>query len=156
VNPGRPIPPASTAIHGITDAMVASAPRGGEVLPRFLQFMGEAVLVADHVAFDLAVLSAEARAAGLPDPVPGLVTLDTRLLSRVAAPQERHHQLEAVAERVGVVIRGRHTALGDARAAAEIYARLVPRLAAAGVRTLGDAQAAVRQVAPRTATGRRR
>src|SRR5204863_5715 len=62
VNPGRPIPPFVSNLTGITDAMVAAAPPLEEALPRFVQFLGEGVLVAHDASFDVAHLNAAHRA----------------------------------------------------------------------------------------------
>jgi DNA polymerase III subunit epsilon len=57
----------------------------------------------------------------------------------VLHPQQDSHRLEAIAERLGVPVLGRHTALGDAMVTAEVFARLVPLLAERGIVTLGQA-----------------
>jgi DNA polymerase-3 subunit epsilon len=64
------------------------------------------------------------------------------LLSAVAHPAHERHDLETIAERLGVTIMGRHTALGDAMGAAEIFLRLIPLLAAMGIRTFKQAREA--------------
>lgn len=56
VDPGKPIPPASTAIHGLTDADVAGAPPLPVILPRFRDYIGDAVILAHNAAFDLLAL----------------------------------------------------------------------------------------------------
>jgi DNA polymerase-3 subunit epsilon len=61
VRPARPIPPASTRFHGITDTMVAGAPTIDEVLPAFRRFAADCPLVGHEIAFDLDFLDAEAR-----------------------------------------------------------------------------------------------
>ena len=71
--------------------------------------------------------------------------LDTLLLSAVAHPALEDHRLEAIAARMGVDVIGRHTALGDAILAAEIFLKLLPLLAERGVLTLGQALEASRQ-----------
>ena len=65
--------------------------------------------------------------------------LDTLLLSAVVHPAQEPHTLDAVAERFGIQVVGRHTALGDAIVTAEILLRLIPLLAAKGIHTLGEA-----------------
>ena len=67
------------------------------------------------------------------------------LLSAVVHPQQESHRLEAIAERLGVPVLGRHTALGDAMVTAEVFLKLVPLLEAMGIRTLGEALAAAQK-----------
>ncbi|HSE03037.1 MAG TPA: exonuclease domain-containing protein [Methylomirabilota bacterium] len=143
VHPGRAIPEESVRFHGITDAMVATAPAMEVVLPAFLAFVSDAVLVGHEVSFDLRFLAPEARRLGLP----GLTTrpvLDTRLLSRSLHGPGEPHSLEAVALRLGVPVTARHSALGDALTTAEIFVRLLVLFRKRGVLTLGAALDAVR------------
>ena len=133
VNPGRPIPAGSTAIHGIDDAVVAGAPSLDDVLPRFDAMCTDRVIVGHDVGFDVAVL-ARARPAA-PDQRPR-VTLDTRRLARSAG--FRDSRLEVIAPQLRVPIAGRHTAYGDACMAGEILLALLPALRARGARTIGD------------------
>ena len=139
VDPQRPIPARSTAIHGITDAMVADADPFPAHWPELEAAMRDTVLVGHNIAFDIAHLRRAAHRAGIawrPPPA-----LDTMLLAAVLEPRAGSVEFEAVAARFGVSVRGRHTALGDSLVAAEIFARLIPRLAERKVTTLGEATA---------------
>jgi DNA polymerase-3 subunit epsilon len=139
VNPHIPIPKESTVFHGLTDATVKDAPSIPEVYKSFTQYIGGAVLVAHNAAFDMKFLEIAARENGLPqidNPV-----LDTLFLSYGVHGDLPGHNLDTIAERLGVTIEGRHTSDGDARATAEIFVRLLPLLEARGVRTLGQAKA---------------
>ena len=71
--------------------------------------------------------------------------LDTMLLSSLVHPAHESHSLNRVAERVGVQIRGRHTALGDATATGKIFLKLLPLLNQKGINTLGEAIEASKQ-----------
>lgn len=147
VNPRRPIPEASVRFHGITDALVAEAPPMSVVLPAFLRFAEGAVLVGHQVWFDLRFLAAEATALGLPPPLARPV-LDTLLLSAAVHGPLPGHGLDTVAGRLGVPLRGRHSALGDALTTAEVFVRLVELLRKRGVVTLGQALEAGRRARP--------
>lgn len=136
VNPGRAIPPAATAIHGIDDDAVADAPALESVLRRFDATCAGRVVVGHDVAFDLAVL-ARARAAAGTDGRHGLA-LDTRRLARSACGPGRDTRLEVIAGGLGLDVMGRHTAAGDARMAGGILVGLLPTLQAAGARTVAD------------------
>jgi DNA polymerase-3 subunit epsilon len=144
VHPGRAIPSASVMFHGITDAMVAAAPAIDLVLPAFLQFAREAVLVGHEVSFDLRFLEPEARRLGLPSLTATRPILDTRLLSRSFHGPGESHTLEAVAMRLGVPVTGRHSALGDALTTAEVLVRLLALIQKRGLLTLGQTLDAVR------------
>ena len=141
INPGRPIPAASTNIHGITDAMVADAPTAIETLPRFHSFAGPGALIAHNAAFDMKFLSLKEKAAGVRFNQP---VLDTLLLAAHVFGRDETLSLDGF--RTGLAwelaAEDRHTALGDAVATAEVFLRLLPILQARGVRTLGEAQAA--------------
>ena len=145
VNPGRSIPPASTKIHGLTDADVAQSPPLAVVLPRFRKFVGSGILVAHNAAFDLLAISLEAEQLGLNFTMP---VLDTLLLSRGLDPGLEGHGLDALAERFDLSFPPgtRHTALGDARVTAELLLALLPRLEARGISTLEQALDLQRQV----------
>jgi DNA polymerase-3 subunit epsilon len=144
VNPERAIAPASTRLHGITDEMVREAPPLEVVLPAFLRFVDGAVLVGHQVWFDLRFLSDAGRRLGLPPLGEGRAVLDTLSLSEIAHGPFERHGLEEIAGRLGVVIRGRHSALGDALATADAFVRLLPLLRARAILTLGDALSAGR------------
>jgi DNA polymerase III subunit epsilon len=143
VNPGRPIPPGSAVLHGITDARVAGMPALEAVMPAFLRFAEGAVLVGHEVWFDLSFLEPEAKRLGIPRIASSHPVLDTRLLSRLVHGELPEHDLEAVAERLGVTIQGRHSALGDAYATADVLVRLLGLLRSRGVNTMGTLLEAV-------------
>ncbi|TMA40123.1 MAG: hypothetical protein E6J79_01025 [Deltaproteobacteria bacterium] len=129
VRPGRPIQPFVSRLTGITDAMVAGAPRLAEVLPRFVEFAGTAVLVAHNAAFDVGHL----RAAGAPLDAPVLCTIR---LARRLLPESRRRSLDAVAVTLGIACFRRHRALPDAEIAAEILCVFLERLQERGIERL--------------------
>lgn len=136
VNPKRPIPPASSAIHHITDEMVRDKPPIGVVLPQFKAFATDSVLVAHNIAFDLSFLKAKEQACGIRFENP---ILDTMLLSLALYGPDTDHSLDALTRRFGIEVEGRHTALGDARATAAILLAMFDALDRRGIRTLDQA-----------------
>lgn len=142
VDPGRPIPTHAVEIHGITDRMVAGQAGVVESLGALRAFVGDAVIVGYAIAFDLGFMARRRPGGMVSFDHPSLCVLR---LSEFLDPSLRNHSLEAVASRFGVSILGRHTALGDAMTAAEIFVRMLPRLEAHGVRTLRQAQRAARR-----------
>ncbi len=139
VKPDIAIPALSTAIHGIDDAMVSDADVIAAGLAR-LSKMGEGRVVLGHnIGFDLAILQVEAGRSGTQWDVPH--ALDTGLLVAALEPSLEKMDLDHLAERYGVTVSGRHTALGDALVAADVFSGLIPLLADRGVETLGEAWA---------------
>lgn len=154
VHPGRAIPGVAAKVHGITDAMVATADPIAEVLPRFHRFVGDAVLVAHNAAFDMKFLSLEQAAAGVAFTNP---VLDTVLLGAAVFGATESLTLDALAERFDIRIASeeRHTALGDALATGHTLLKLLDLLEAAGVHTLKQAvEASEQQAAIRRAQGK--
>jgi CBS domain-containing protein len=138
VRPPVPIPAAATRIHGIDDAAVSGAPPFAEVWPEFSAFIDRSVVIGHALGFDLAVLERECERAGLVCTLPR--TLDTRLLAELAAADLPDYSLDGVAAWLGIDATDRHSALGDALAAARIFIALLPKLRERGIRTLAEAE----------------
>lgn len=149
VNPGQPIPQSAINVHGITDAMAAEAPPFTAIASALEAFIGTMTIIGHTIQYDLAILEREYALAGRP--APRVRALDVRMLARLAAPTLADHGLERLCEWLGVTILDRHTAIGDARAAGEVFLALLPLLRAKGIRTLAEAEAASRTLAEREA-----
>jgi DNA polymerase III epsilon subunit-like protein len=145
VNPGRPIPGAAQAIHGITDADVREAPLVAAALPEFLGVCRNCVIVAHAAHFDLTIINRAARAARLP----GLDnrTLDVGVLAHGLLPSWWDLSLDGLARLTEVEPVGRHSAEGDAVTAGYVFLRLIPLLEQHGVRTLAGALRVQRRAA---------
>ncbi|MPY76396.1 MAG: CBS domain-containing protein [Alphaproteobacteria bacterium] len=139
VDPGMPIPEASTRIHGLADSDVAGAARFADIADSLREALAGRVVVGHNIAFDLAILRHEAKRAGIAWHEPQW--LDVAMLAGALAPALPDLGLETIAKHLGVTVTGRHSALGDAMAAAEIFACLIHLLREKDVRTLGEAQA---------------
>lgn len=138
-NPGRDIPALATSIHGIRNEDIIDAPPVEEAVRRFHAFAGNAVLVGFNIAFDMRFLKLKQRISGV---VFDHTTLDALLLSILLHDHTGEHTMESVAQRLGVGVGGRHTALGDSLTTAEIFVRLLELLPANGIHTLDNAVAA--------------
>ncbi|MEZ4705971.1 MAG: exonuclease domain-containing protein [Caldilineaceae bacterium] len=137
VDPGRSIPAAATAIHGITNEMAAGQMAIAQAFPQFLRFAEGAVLLGHNVAFDMRLFQQLPQAAQLTHPV-----LDTLLLSAVLHPDQDDHSLEHMAAQLGISVTDRHTALGDSLLTARVFLRMLPLLADRGIHTLEEARQA--------------
>lgn len=153
VNPGVPIPFRITQLTSITDDMVMNAQSISEVLPAFLEFCGDAVIVAHNAEFDTGFIREAAKRLALPYH-PTIV--DTVGLSRLLLPRLSRYKLDTVARELKVSLEHHHRAVDDARCTAEIYRREVEMLRARGVRLISeidsldyDHAAQVRKLQPR-------
>lgn len=144
INPGVPIPPATTAIHHIDDDMVIGAPTFPDIREDLRAFIGDSIVIGHSIGFDLAMLRRECKLATLMFGVPR--TLDTRLLAQIANPKLPEFSMEMIGKWLGVELADRHTALGDAIATAKLFQALVPKLREGGIRTVAEAEKACRQL----------
>lgn len=126
VDPGKPIPPRATSIHGISDSDVAGAPAFGEVAPSLLALAAGAVIVAHNASFDLSFLDAELARIGLARPPSEAA--DTLALCRRAFPGRASYRLGSIAAALGIDAGAAHRALDDARTCMRLYAACVDRL----------------------------
>ena len=148
VHPGRSIPPAVTAVTGITDGMVRGAPRIEAVLPSLLEFLGSAVLVAHNARFDVSFLRAAMARSGHPAFEP--VVLDTaRLARRLLAEEVRNVRLATLAQHLRARTQPEHRALADARATVDVLHGLIERAGTLGATTLEDLQDLARSTSQR-------
>ncbi len=123
VDPKRDIPIESYKIHGINYEMLAGKKDINTILPVFKKFTSDTVLVGHNIAFDMKMLKIKEKTTHIKflNPV-----LDTLLLSAILHPVHEQHDMENIAKRLDVNIIGRHTALGDAIATAEIFFKTDP------------------------------
>ncbi|GGP41381.1 DEDD exonuclease domain-containing protein [Saccharothrix coeruleofusca] len=148
VDPERGIPPQVAALTGITERMVADAPKLAAVLPAFLEFAAGAVLVAHNSGFDVGFLKAACERHGYPWPKPPVVCtvrLARRVLSREEAPSCK---LSALAELFRVPVTPNHRALTDARATVQVLHRLLERVGSVGVHSVEELLAYLPEVTP--------
>lgn len=119
VNPECPIPPESTAVHKITDAMVAKAPRFRDVAPQVLERLADADLGGFGAArYDLPLLSAELQRAGLSFPLEGRRVFDAQTLFHKMEPR---NLTAAYALYCGKVLQDAHSADADAEASLDVF-----------------------------------
>lgn len=119
VNPCEPISRGATDIHGITDDMVANAPRFPDVLPALLNFMRGGVFVAHNAPFDVRMIGNEL--ARMRFVVPTHPVVCTVRLARLRIQGLPNYRLATLADHLGIDVTNLHNALPDAHAAREVF-----------------------------------
>ncbi len=149
VDPGVPIPAFISVLTGISDAMVAAAPRLSTALPAFLDFAGaDSVLVAHNAPFDIGFLKAACAATG--HAWPGNRVLDTARLARqvVTRDEAPNCKLASLARLFRAGTTPDHRALSDARATVDVLHGMLERLGNVGVRSLDELSTFSSRVSP--------
>lgn len=123
VHPGRSIPAAASAVHGIYDLDIAGEPAFSNVAAEFFTFLDGAVLLAHNAPFDCGFLQAEAARAGLA--VPANPVYDTIALARAARPRLPSYSLRNLAAGFGIRQSKAHSGDDDAKVCMEIFGRCV-------------------------------
>ena len=125
VAPGRKLDPKIIELTGITDQMLLGAPTIEEVLPKFLDFVGNRILVAHNSDFDTGFIRAACERMGLPY---NFTAADTLILSQNLLPQLNKFKLDIVANALSLPEFNHHRAADDAVICGSIMARLLKKL----------------------------
>jgi DNA polymerase-3 subunit epsilon len=125
LNPDRQVHPEAVAVHGLTDEFLRDKPRFPEVVDAFLEFIGDAPLVAHNGTFDLGFINAELDRISRPPLPPGRI-VDTLALARRRHPAGPN-TLDALCKRYGIDLsqRTKHGALLDSMLLAGVYVELL-------------------------------
>lgn len=120
VNPGRSIPMAASMVNNIFDDMVADAPSFDEVLPRFLDFIGDDILVGHNInSFDMKFLYRDCEKYFGQTLTNDFV--DTLRIAKMVFPDWRHRRLSDLADYYGISTRGAHRALADCKMNQKVF-----------------------------------
>ena len=138
VNPKVPIPYEIEKLTGIRDEMVLDAPDIAEVLPQFLAFCADCVLVAHNANFDMSFIMENAGRLGFPTEY---TYVDTVGIARVLLPNQNKHTLDAVAKTLGISLENHHRAVDDAECTAWIFVKFIQMLSENEVHTLAQVNA---------------
>ena len=138
VNPQVPIPFEIEKLTSIRDDMVMDAPLIEEVLPRFLEFCRDCVLVAHNANFDMSFIIENSRRQGLPT---DYTFVDTVGIARVLLPNQSKHTLDAVAKTLNISLENHHRAVDDAECTAWIFVKFIKMLAEQEIVTLSQVNA---------------
>ena len=138
VRPSHAIPAFISVLTGITDAMVATAPRIEAALPAFLEFARGSVLVAHNAGFDISFLRAACTQTG--HAWPGHQVIDTVRLARhvVTRDEVANHKLSSLAHLFGAATTPNHRAMADARATVDVLHAMLARLGNLGITSLEE------------------
>ena len=125
VNPKRPIPFRITELTGITDEMVIDSPDIETILPQFIEFIGDAVLVAHNASFDVGFIEQNCKRQKIEA---DFTYVDTVALARVLLPALNRFKLDTVAKALNISLENHHRAVDDAGCTAEIFVKFVQML----------------------------
>lgn len=135
INPEIPIPYNITKLTSITDDMVMDAPVIEVILPQFLEFVGDSVLVAHNAGFDTGFIKKFAKDMGLT--VDNSI-VDTMTLGHILCPELGKFTLDRICKHLGIKLENHHRAVDDAAATADIFKRFLSMLKEKGVSNLDD------------------
>ena len=120
-----PIPYKIEELTSINDNMVLDAPVIEKILPEFLKFCEDAVLVAHNASFDVSFIEANCERMGISS---DFTVMDTVSLARFLLPQLNRYKLDTVAKALNVSLENHHRAVDDAGCTAEIFVKFVQML----------------------------
>ncbi|MDE7271986.1 MAG: PolC-type DNA polymerase III [Lachnospiraceae bacterium] len=135
VNPEVPIPFEIEKLTSINDSMVIDAETIEVILPKFLEFVGDAVLVAHNASFDVSFIRENAKRQNIPV---DFTYVDTVGIARVLLTGQAKYTLDAVAKTLKISLENHHRAVDDAECTAEIFLKFIEMLKRDNVNTLAE------------------
>lgn len=135
VNPQVPIPFHIEKLTSINDSMVMDADTIEVVLPQFLKFVGDAILVAHNANFDVSFIKENAKRQGIPV---DFTYVDTVGIARALLTGQSKYTLDAVAKTLGISLENHHRAVDDAECTAEIFVKFIDMLKKDGIMDLAS------------------
>ena len=135
VNPEVPIPFEIEKLTSINDSMVIDAETIEVVLPKFLDFIGDAILVAHNANFDVSFIKENAKRQGIPV---DFTYVDTVGIARTLLTGQAKYTLDAVAKTLGISLENHHRAVDDAECTAEIFVKFIEMLKKDQINTLAE------------------
>lgn len=140
VDPGQPVPAFIRLLTGIDELLLAEAPPIGSVLPSFLEFSKDTVLVAHNARFDISFLNHALVSRGY-ERLPNRVVDTAGLARKVLAGEVRNHRLATLTAHLRCAHQPSHRAFADVLATTDVLHHLIERVAGYGVVTLEDLMA---------------
>ncbi len=135
VNPEVAIPYSITKLTSINDSMVKEAPTIETILPDFLDYVGDAIMVAHNASFDTGFIKEFANRQGLPF---DYTIVDTMTLAHVLIPELGKYTLDRLCKQFGVSLENHHRACDDAYATAEIFVKMLKMIHEKGADTISE------------------
>ena len=135
VNPEKPIPYEVIKVTHITDDMVRDAETIEQVLPKFLEFIGDDVLVAHNANFDIGFIRHFAELQGYKL---NNTYIDTLALARDMFPDYKKHKLGIIADNLGIRVDVAHRALDDVKTLVKVFEVMIKKLKEKGVTTVNE------------------
>ncbi|MFC1493286.1 PolC-type DNA polymerase III [candidate division KSB1 bacterium] len=136
INPGKYIPDNIKRLTGISNSMVTDYPTIGEVLPDFVEFLGDSVFVAHNYHFDMKFINVSLYREGM-EQIEN-TALCTYQLGRKLFPEYKKLDLGTLSKKFGIVNDARHRAGGDAAACAKIFIHILKKLPEANIFSLEE------------------
>ena len=135
VNPKMSIPLKIQELTGINNAMVDNEPEIKDIMPRFMEFIKDSVLVAHNAEFDMGFVRESCKRLGIKFENS---SIDTIAVAKVLLPELKRYKLNVVAKALGVSLKNHHRAVDDAQATADIFINFLERFKNEGVEKLSD------------------
>ena len=135
INPEKDISYKVQELTGITNDLIKDKPTIEEILPRFMEFVGDSVLVAHNAEFDIGFINQKCKEMNIEFKNK---SVDTLMLARILLPHLKRFKLNNLTKELGVPLHNHHRAVDDAAATAQIFIKFLEMLEKKGAKKLSD------------------